>query len=76
MDVDGYEYEIFESINADIISVFDEIFIEYHYGTRDLMEKLADAGFKVNVSKDISKYISNHPEGWRQMEQGYIIARK
>ncbi|MEW6616807.1 MAG: FkbM family methyltransferase [Patescibacteria group bacterium] len=76
VDVDGYEYEIFENADMGTISVFDEIFIEYHYGTRDLVEKLVGAGFKVNICENISKYIDNHPEGWKQMEQGYIVARK
>lgn len=76
MDVDGYEYEILESTPPAILKRFDTIFVEYHFGIRKLGNLLSDCGFSVQSWSASSSIAENHPEEYRNMEVGYILASK
>lgn len=47
IDCEGYEYDIITKASDEVLSHFDYIVIEYHYGYEELEKKLRDAGFKI-----------------------------
>lgn len=47
LDCEGYEYEIIENADPDLLSRFKSIVIEYHFGYKQLEEKLRRCGFNV-----------------------------
>ena len=60
MDCEGCEYDsILETAN-EILQKFSHIQIEYHYGYKNLKEKLESAGFSVKVTKP---YVTINYEG-------------
>lgn len=76
LDVDGFEYEILRSVCNESLRHFDLIFIEYHFGIQDLEAKLVDAGFVIEKTKIASVVIDRHPEPYRKMDIGYILAKR
>lgn len=53
---------------------FDEIMIEYHYGYKNIVEKLKKTGFRTRCTK--SKYSYNPHAENPHMFIGYIYATK
>jgi FkbM family methyltransferase len=51
MDCEGCEYEIILSAPDYVLKHFSGIHIEYHYGYKDLKEKLEKSGFNVSVTR-------------------------
>ena len=51
MDCEGCEYDTIKSASEEILKRFSHIQIEYHFGYKDLKEKLEKCGFKVFVGK-------------------------
>jgi FkbM family methyltransferase len=51
IDCEGCEYEVILSASDNVLKRFSDIHIEYHYGYRDLKEKLEKSGFNVSVTK-------------------------
>lgn len=51
MDCEGCEYETILSSADNILQKFSHIQIEYHYGYKNLKERLEDSGFNVSVTK-------------------------
>jgi FkbM family methyltransferase len=51
MDCEGCEYETILSSTDDILQKFSHIQIEYHYGYKNLKERLENSGFNVSVTK-------------------------
>jgi FkbM family methyltransferase len=51
MDCEGCEYDSILSASRDVLRSFSHIQIEYHYGYKDLKQKLEENGFIVSVSK-------------------------
>jgi FkbM family methyltransferase len=51
MDCEGHEYEIILSASEKTLNDFSEILLEYHYGYKNLKEKLEQCGFKVKVDR-------------------------
>ncbi len=76
VDVDGYEYQIFESVSVENLKKCKEIFIEYHFGVKNLPSILSNAGFKLQVQTVNYINANNHPDGFKNMEIGYIHAVK
>lgn len=74
IDVDGFEYNIFKAVDSEDLRHFDQIMMEYHYGTQELVDKLTEAGFKVKTEKVTKVCIPYHPEQWKQMDIGHIYA--
>lgn len=54
MDCEGHEYEIILSASQQTLTNFSEILLEYHYGYKNLKEKLEKCGFVVKVDKPIT----------------------
>lgn len=51
-DIEGGEYEVFESMSEKDLSVVNNIVLEYHFGrkkSKEIEEKLRDNGFSVQV---------------------------
>lgn len=76
LDVDGFEYETFRSASNETLRHFDLILIEYHFGIQDLEGKLVDAGFSVEKKNIANVVIDGHPAEYRNMDIGYVLARK
>lgn len=71
MDCEGCEYETILSANDHILQKFSHIMIEYHYGYKNLKQKLIKCGFKVSVTKP-------HIHKWNslKLQSGYLFAEK
>jgi len=57
MDCEGYEYDIILSATAELLRQFSYIQVEYHYGYKNLKEKLEKCGFNVSFSRPRAVYI-------------------
>lgn len=69
MDCEGCEYESLLSTPDNTLQRFSHILIEYHYGYKNIKQKLEKSGFNVSVTKPkISK-------GQHFMRFGYIFAQ-
>lgn len=64
MDCEGYEYNLLED---DVLEKIVMIQMEYHYGYRDLKEKLEGCGFSVRYTE---------PRKGKVMELGFIYAER
>lgn len=75
MDCEGCEYDAILSASADTLRTFGYIRIEYHYGYRNLKEKLRESGFKVSTSipKTDPKDVFTH-RGYQKAFVGMIDA--
>jgi FkbM family methyltransferase len=51
MDCEGCEYETVLSADAHILQKFSHMMIEYHYGYKNLKDKIEKSGFKVSVTR-------------------------
>jgi FkbM family methyltransferase len=51
MDCEGCEYETVLSADKHILQKFSHIMIEYHFGYKNLKEKIEKSGFKVSVTR-------------------------
>jgi len=58
MDCEGCEYEAILSEDDSVLRTFKEMVVEYHYGYRNLVEKLRRAGFKVRWTKPRYSFIA------------------
>jgi len=77
MDCEGCEYESILSADENTLQRFSHILIEYHYGYKDLKEKLQRSGFKVSVTRP--KLISRfHDLDGQKLKfaVGYIYAER
>jgi len=50
IDCEGCEYDILLSSSSEVLQTFSQIFVEYHYGYKDLRKKLEASGFQVSVT--------------------------
>jgi FkbM family methyltransferase len=53
IDCEGCEYETIASTSRETLQKFSYILIEYHYGYKNIKEKLEKSGFKVAVTRPI-----------------------
>lgn len=77
MDCEGCEYESILSADKITLQKFNYIMIEYHYGYKNLREKLIESGFNVSVTRPQIEYWS--PEFSDQKYKfavGHIIAKR
>jgi FkbM family methyltransferase len=59
MDCEGCEYETVLSADKHILQKFSHMMIEYHYGYKNLKEKIEKSGFKVSVTRPTMEYREN-----------------
>ena len=72
MDCEGSEYPIIMNANDEVLKRFTHIQIEYHYGYRNIRQRLEGYGFRVSVSKPtfyVNKYVTNP-----KMHVGWLYA--
>ncbi|MFP3289383.1 MAG: FkbM family methyltransferase [Candidatus Micrarchaeota archaeon] len=50
VDCEGCEYALILNATDEALQAFDQIIMEYHYGYRNLVKRLRQAGFKVKYS--------------------------
>jgi len=50
VDCEGCEYDLILNASDEALKAFDQIIMEYHYGYRNLVERLEQAGFKIKYS--------------------------
>jgi len=57
VDCEGCEYDLILNASDEALKAFDQIIMEYHYGYRNLIKRLRQAGFQVKY--DLPKYSHN-----------------
>jgi hypothetical protein len=55
MDCEGCEYDIILSAQDNVLSCFSHMLIEYHYGYKDLKERLEKCDFDISLIKPSGK---------------------
>lgn len=73
VDCEGCEYDIFSHASSQAIRSFDVIHVEYHYGYRDIEERLRKEGFDVRHTKPMLSYTNMFRS---MMIGGDIVATK
>ena len=76
IDCEGREYDIILNSSNALLRKFDYIIIEYHYGFKNIEEKLKEAGFSIKSGKSVKLYANDRQEGRKQMLIGYLFAVK
>lgn len=76
IDVDGFEYEIMDSVTRDTLRRFELIFMEYHFGIQKLEQTLSDAGFQVFITEGAKVRIDEHPIEFKDMDIGFLMAKR
>jgi len=77
MDCEGCEYETIVSANENTLQRFSNIMIEYHFGYKNLKEKLEKNGFKVSITRPHTFWYSpDELQGNTKFVEGYIIAER
>ena len=69
MDCEGCEYDVIFSSSQETLKRFSHIQIEYHYGYKNLKEKLEKCGFSVKVTRPVINPLN------RKYQVGYINAK-
>ena len=72
IDCEGCEYDSILSTSKDILGQFSHIHVEYHWGYKNLKEKLENCGFTVSVTRP--RLISNPTR--KKMQVGDIYAQR
>jgi len=73
VDCEGCEYDLILNASDKILHAFDQIIIEYHYGYRNLVKKLRQAGFIVKYS--LPAYFYNIEAEDSNKYEGLIYAK-
>ena len=73
MDCEGCEYEVLLAATDVVLRRFSHIQIEYHYGYKNLKDRLEKSGFKVSVTRPIFQAL---PETNNKMYIGNIFAKR
>ncbi len=74
MDCEGCEYDTILSSYEDTLRKFSHMQIEYHYGYRNLKEKLEGSGFTVSVTSP--RYSVNSESPNSRMYVGWLYAKR
>ncbi len=76
IDCEGYEYEILLNCPDNVLALFKNIMMEYHYGYERLKNKLEKAGFNVRYTEPEYGYQANSGENFKKTAVGYIFASR
>jgi len=74
VDCEGCEYDLILNASDEALKAFDQIIMEYHYGYKNLVKRLEQAGFKVKYS--LPKYSHDIEAEDSSMYVGLIFCRK
>jgi len=72
VDCEGCEYDLILNASDEALKAFDQIIIEYHYGYRNLVNKL-NSNFTVKVK--LPKFIYNREAQFKSTYTGLIFCR-
>jgi hypothetical protein len=75
IDCEGCEYPLILNASNEALNAFDEIILEYHYGYKNLVERLKRAGFKTKILKP-PVYVNNQDATIKDMWVGFLFAQK
>ncbi|MEM4097782.1 MAG: FkbM family methyltransferase [Candidatus Micrarchaeaceae archaeon] len=73
IDCEGCEYGIVLNAKKETLKKFDQIMIEYHYGYKNLVRKLKEAGFHVKIT--VPQFYFNSDAKNHNMVLGLIYAK-
>ncbi|MDE1869329.1 MAG: FkbM family methyltransferase [Candidatus Micrarchaeota archaeon] len=73
VDCEGCEYDLFSHASSAALKAFDAIHVEYHYGYKDIEERLKREGFKVRHTRPRLSYTNMFRN---RMIGGDILATK
>lgn len=77
MDCEGCEYESILSADENTLQKFDHIMIEYHYGYKNLKQKLEKSGFRVSITRPkIKSWSPDSSDQKYKLAVGHIYAKK
>jgi len=71
VDCEGCEYDLILNASDEALKAFDQIIMEYHYGYRNLVKRLRQAGFKVKYSLPTYMYL-----GLIYAKAGHVIKNR
>ena len=74
LDCEGCEYDTFLSASKNTLQKFNQIIISYHFGYKNIVEKLRSLGFTVTHSKP--RYYHRSQQRPSNMFLGHIYANK
>ena len=74
VDCEGCEYDLILNASDEALHAFDQIIMEYHYGYRNLVKGLRQAGFKVKYN--LPKYLHNIEAENSNTYLGLIYAKR
>jgi len=74
MDCEGCEYDSILNSSEDILKKFSHIQLEYHYGYKNIKNKLEKCGFEVSITKPI--FNLNYEASESKMYIGFLYAKK
>ncbi|MEM3265170.1 MAG: FkbM family methyltransferase [Thermoplasmata archaeon] len=74
IDCEGCEYGIVLNAKKETLKKFDQIMIEYHYGYKNLVRKLKEAGFHVKIT--VPQFYFNSDAENHNMIVGMIYAKR
>lgn len=74
MDCEGCEYDSILNSSEDTLKKFSHIQLEYHYGYKNIKNKLEKCGFEVSITKPI--FNLNYEASESKMYIGFLYAKK
>jgi len=74
VDCEGCEYDLILNASDEALHAFDQIIMEYHYGYRNIVKRLRQAGYKVKYN--LPEYSHNIEAENSNMYIGLIYAKK
>lgn len=77
LDVEGYEYEILLNTPKEVLRIFSDMVIEYHYGYERIINYLKEAGYSVRHTGPYTVSMSHlADETAKNMRVGNIYAKR
>jgi hypothetical protein len=87
LDCEGCEYDVLINSPDTLIGSFRSILVEYHYGYRNIKDKLERCGFRTRVTRptfrgksanksNLNVYFSTQSLNQKNMYVGYLLASK
>ncbi|MEM0201223.1 MAG: FkbM family methyltransferase [Candidatus Micrarchaeaceae archaeon] len=74
IDCEGSEYNLILNTNKKSLRKFQEIIIEYHYGYKNLVKKIKNAGFRIKIKRPI--FSINSEMEIKNIKRGIIYCKR
>ena len=77
IDIEGFEYEIFENIEKNVLRKFEYLLIEYHYGPENIEKIIKKFGYTFFRTGPTDVYVEHlNDDENKKMKTGHIIAKR